>query len=542
MPRRWRRPRFLLSYTGFDPTAEGLREALTSTGNGDFATRGTAEWEDTGPVHYPGTYAHGGYDRATTVVGGHPVPNEDLVNLPNWLVLKLRIEGEDAVRLADVELLPYQHDYDIRLAMVVRKLRFRDRAGRESSLSSRRFVSMAHSHRAAIEWTLTPENWSGRVEVVSALDGRVTNGLVARYRDLEGHHLDPVSTRAVGSEAIALAVRTRQSHIDVAMAARTRVSGGDPERRVQRTEGYIQQSLAFDVVQGEPVRVEKLVSLFTSHDNAITEPLIAAGRDVLRHPGFAEALGEHEAAWTELWDLCDVTLPREPRVQLLLRLHTAHVLQVCSRHTARHDAGVPARGLGGEAYRGHVFWDELYVQPFLTVRLPEVTRGLLLYRFHRLPEARAAARAAGYDGAMFPWQSGSDGSEETQTVHLNPLSGRWDPDLSHLQRHVNAAIFYNVWQYHRTTGDLEFLRDHGAELMLEVDDQFVAVVTEALAALPAMHRVVVQLVDIDGLSYAEAAETIGVPRGTVMSRLHRARARIRTRLVDTGLVPRRSRP
>lgn len=75
-----------------------------------------------------------------------------------------------------------------------------------------------------------------------------------------------------------------------------------------------------------------------------------------------------------------------------------------------------------------------------------------------------------------------------------------------------------------------------------VDAQFEAVVAEALAALPTMHRVVVQLVDIDGLTYAEAAQALGVPRGTVMSRLHRARARIRTRLVAAGLVPRRSRP
>ena len=55
---------------------------------------------------------------------------------------------------------------------------------------------------------------------------------------------------------------------------------------------------------------------------------------------------------------------------------------------------------------------------------------------------------------MFPWQSGSEGTEETQHVHLNPLSGRWEPDLSHNQRHVNAAIFYNVWHYFQATGDL----------------------------------------------------------------------------------------
>ncbi len=107
-------------------------------------------------------------------------------------------------------------------------------------------------------------------------------------------------------------------------------------------------------------------------------------------------------------------------------------------------------------------------RPERPVRPPHMRTSLLMYRYRRLGEARAAAREAGYRGAMFPWQSGSDGSEETQIVHLNPLSGQWDPDLSHRQRHVNAAIFYNVWHYHQATGDLDFLRDHGAEIMLEI--------------------------------------------------------------------------
>ena len=58
---------FLLSYEGFDPVAEGLREALTATGNGYVCTRGAAEWEVAAAewevadsVHYPGTYVHGG--------------------------------------------------------------------------------------------------------------------------------------------------------------------------------------------------------------------------------------------------------------------------------------------------------------------------------------------------------------------------------------------------------------------------------------------------------------------------------------------------
>ena len=461
-----------LKFEGFEARDEGLREALTSTGNGYFCTRGTAEWEDADNVHYPGTYAHGLYNRETTIMGGRPVLNEDLVNLPNWLVLKLRIEGEEAIRVGNVELLDYRHEYDIGTAMVIRALRFRDRGGRETTLRSRRFMSMAHSHQAAIEWTLTAENWSGCVEIVTALDGRVTNTGVARYGDLEGRHLDAVSPRTFGPEVIALHVVTRQSNIYVAQAARTRVFGGDEQLDVGRTlfqaEDYIQQVVSFDLSQGEPVRVEKLVSLYTSRDRAIYEPLTNAGKSVGRYPDFAEALQRHTRAWDELWRSSDVFLPGNERVQHLLRLHISHILQVCSLHTTNHDAGVPARGLNGEAYRGHVFWDELYVFRYLTSRLPEITRELIMYRYRRLGEARAAAREAGYRGAMFPWQSGSDGSEETQVVHLNPLSGQWDPDLSHRQRHVNAAIFYNVWHYHQATNDLDFLRDHGAEIMLEI--------------------------------------------------------------------------
>ena len=463
---------FLLAYDGFDPQAEGLREALTSTGNGYLCARGAAEWEDADGVHYPGTYAHGGYNRETTILGGLPVLNEDLVNLPNWLVLQLRIEGGDVIRLADVDLLGYRHELDIRFATVSRHLSFRDQQGHETTLHSRRFVSMADPHHGGIEWTLVPENWSGHVEVVTAIDGRVSNAGVARYRELEGRHLNPVAPRTLGPEVVALKAETRQSNLYISQAARTRVFRGDGqvqvERRLYQMEDYIQQVLAFDVRQGEPTRVEKLVTFFTSRDPAVSDTLVKATTSVARHTDFGASFERHAAAWEELWRVCDMRVSGEESVQLLLRLHIAHVLQVCSRNTADLDAGLPARGLNGEAYRGHVFWDELYAFPFFNVRLPEVTRGLLMYRYRRIGEARAAAREEGFQGTMFPWQSGSEGTEETQRVHLNPVSGRWELDLSRRQRHVNAAIFWNIWQYFQTTHDQAFLRDYGAEMMLEI--------------------------------------------------------------------------
>jgi trehalose-phosphatase len=463
---------WVLAYDSFEPAQERLREVLTSTGNGYFCTRGSAEWADMDDVHYAGTYTHGCYNRETTILGGRPVRNEDLVNLPNWLVLKLRIGGDEPISLTNVELLSYQHELDFRNAMVVRRLRFRDRTGRETTLSSRRFVSMADMHLAALEWTITAENWSGPVEVITALDARVTNQGVDRYRGLEGRHLHPVATRNPCADTISLLARTRQSRVYVAEAARTRVYGDLGELEAERgrylLEDYAQQTLGVILQQGRPIRVEKMVAFYSAHDRAISEPEHNSEEAVQRFGTFDEALGRHRRAWDELWDSCDIRVPHQKRVQSLLRFHASHVLQTCSPHTADLDAGAPARGLNGEAYRGHIFWDELYVYPFLNFRLPKITQGLLMYRYRRLDEARALARASGYQGAMYPWQSGSDGEEEAQLVHLNPRSGLWELDLSRNQRHVGAAIFYNIWHYIQATGDTDFLLGPGAEMMVEI--------------------------------------------------------------------------
>ena len=73
-----------------------------------------------------------------------------------------------------------------------------------------------------------------------------------------------------------------------------------------------------------------------------------------------------------------------------------------------------------------------------------------------------------------------------------------------------------------------------------VGETFDAVVEQAFGSLPDKFRQVVQLVDLEQLSYQETADLLGLPVGTVMSRLHRARGRIRVQLVAAGLAPRGS--
>jgi len=192
-------------------------------------------------------------------------------------------------------------------------------------------------------------------------------------------------------------------------------------------------------------------------------------RNALGRAGcFEELRKSHVLAWEQLWRRCDISLEGPERTPLLLRLHIFHLLQTSSFNTSDLDVGIPPRGWHGEAYRGHILWDELFIFPFLNLRIPALTRSLLLYRYRRLPMARLLAKEAGFDGAMYPWQSGSNGREESQRIHLNPQSGRWIPDHSSLQRHVNAAIAYNVWQFYQATGDREFLATYGAEMLVEI--------------------------------------------------------------------------
>lgn len=462
-----------LAFDGFDPRAEALREALCTLGNGYFATRGAATHAVADGVHYPGTYLAGGYDRLVSQVAGRDVENEDLVNLPNWLPLTFRLVSDGPwFDLRAVGLLAYRQVLDLREGLLVRDVSFKDGGGRRVRLRERRLVHMGRPYLAALELTLTAEGWSGPVEVRSGLDAQVANAGVARYRALAGRHLEPLDARVDDDGTLFVRARTVQSRLEVALAARTTASVDAPRRAVVEP-GRAAHDLTLRLEDGRPVTVEKVVALRTSRDWAISEPGLAARQAVARAGDFESLRAGHALAWRHLWRRFDLALETaDPaateRTALLLRLHVFHLLQTASLHTTDLDVGVPARGWHGEAYRGHVFWDELFIFPLLNWRLPEVTRALLLYRYRRLDEARALARAEGLEGALFPWQSGSDGREETQRVHLNPRSGRWVPDETHLQRHVNAAVAYNVWEYYQVTGDVDFLAYHGAEMLLEI--------------------------------------------------------------------------
>lgn len=458
-----------LVYDRFDPAEEGTREALCTLGNGYWATRGAVPGSTADGIHYPGTYLAGVYNRLTTDLAGRSAEVEHLVNAPDWTYLRMRPAQGPLLHPGCPEMIAHHQLLDLRHGVLTRSNRYRDAAGRTTRITSRQLHFLADPQVAAVEVTVEAEDWSGELLVESAVNGAVANRNVIADRGLASEHWAPTESRELDAETVLHEAVTTQSGIRVATAARTRVG----PRHVQTgrrlvTDHGLGHEITVVVRPGHPVTFEKTAVVATSRDRAISTPALDAAQRITEVPAFPSLLVAQERAWAELWDRFGIDLDAGATQELALNLHIFHTLQTVAAAGPDLDAGLPARGLHGEGYRGHIFWDELFVYPMLTLRRPELTRAFLLYRHRRLGAARTAARQAGLEGALFPWQSGSDGREETPDALLNLRNGQWMPDNSHRQRHVGLAVAYSVWQYYQATADIGFLTDYGAELIIEV--------------------------------------------------------------------------
>ena len=471
-----------LTYTDYSSKDEKLRETLTSCGNGYLGVRGAYESSSCSNHHYPGTYIAGIFNRVPSEVHGQTVFNNDFVTTPNWLPVEFRIGGGEFIEPLGQKILSYRQNICLRNGLMERDLVIQDNLGRITSISSRRFASMADPHRCALKFTLKPVNYSAEVEFRSGIDGRVRNKNVARYNELTSDHLEAVESLSE-EQLMLLHVRTNVSHYDIVTGTKTRIlCHGKPaviERSTLKSNRYIGEMFKLSLNPNKGCTIEKLASIHTSLDANSIDPLKAARLSLQSEDSFDSLFKAHNDAWDKIWKKADLVIEGDRYSQKLLRLHTFHMMCTASPHNPSIDAGMPARGLNGEAYRGHIFWDEIFILPFFNRHFPEISKALLMYRYHRLDAAREYARENGYKGAMYPWQTADDGREDTQVIHFNPKSGTWGPDLSRLQRHVSIAVFYNVWRYIYDTDDTQFLNEYGAELMFEIARFWASIATYA---------------------------------------------------------------
>lgn len=447
-------PLWLLREEGFNLAREHELESLLAISNGYVGNR--ASLAEGTPLSSPATFAAGVFRHPQT-----PGSTPQLLILPDWTGIRIWIEGY-LLNMNEGHVLEHQRVLDMLHGALWRTWRHRDPRGRETSILGYRLASIADRHLLLQSVTLKPENYSGTVQLEASielppdLDPSLPPDWKTR-RNAERPNVLPLAFRMQAPDKHVLAF---------AVAGQLLCSRFDGKREVIIEERRIVERFTASLERGAECQLLRAVSIFTSRDtNNLPEHAVDHANSVFAC-GFDALARAHSLGWRERWEGADVQVEGDDELQSALRFSTYHLIAAANPEDPRVSIG--ARALTGEAYKGHVFWDtEIFMLPFYIHTYPAAARALLSYRFHTLDAAREKARSAGFRGAMYPWESADSGQETTPRAVISP-NGEIIPVLNgDMEIHITADVAFAIWQYWNATGDDEFLRSTGIEIMLE---------------------------------------------------------------------------
>lgn len=444
----------------YDAGDERRREALLTLGNGVVAWRASAPeaaFIGAETKHYAGLYRAGWYDNAQRMVNGRMVRIDSLVNLPDPFGLIFSADGEQWV---EGSVTSYRQYLDLETSVLRRDLQLRLGDNR-LELKEERFVSLADPTLTILRWEIQSDDALDQFVVHSLLDGDTTNRLIERDQAYEGKRLEIENVVHNEDGFAALLARLPESGEQVAVACQL-IAHPSMHWSTAVSQKRLTQQACSSAGHSCWV-IEKRVRVLLNRE--IPQPF-ASITQLLPKITYAVLRGEHEQRWKAIWAHIGLKL-NDASLSMPLRLGMWHVLQNSPIAQDNADQGFPSRGWQ-EGYFAQIFWDEMFAFPFLASQFSKVSERLLDYRYRRLGAAKRSANEAGFEGAMFPWRSARDGTEQTPPFRLNPLSGRWMKDPTCLQRHIGSAVVYDVWQHSQITGDLDWFARVGAELMIEV--------------------------------------------------------------------------
>lgn len=240
--------------------------------------------------------------------------------------------------------------------------------------------------------------------------------------------------------------------------ARTRVTTGATDQQIACEDGAVTVSATTHVFVSPSGPRADLVAHYRRHDQGAE---LVVPEDV----HVDTLVREHRDAWAARWRQADVVIRGDDELQRAVRFALFHLM---SQAPDDEEAFVGARGLTGEGYRGHIFWDaDVFVLPFLALTNPRAARAMLEYRIRRLPEARARAASFGKAGARFPWESAATGEDVTPAKIRDQTGREVIIHTGTYEEHIVADVAWAACFYADWTGDTQFMGGPGGELMVE---------------------------------------------------------------------------
>lgn len=445
--------------TSFNPHQLRAKETIFTIGNGNFCTRGA--YEESYPGDTPATLGCWIYDDI-------PTYQSELVNLPNWLWLQVSVAGEP-LRMDRGEVLAYHRSLNLYTGCLSRRITWRSPRQHTLEFQWDRWISLADPYAMGIRLAVRSLDFSGKLEFSAGIDGHADNAGVM--------HWDFLAQGPFEGNGGYLHLQTKNTGIQICQAFAFVVRNEEDVFLEQQANPWCPSvQVVTEIHPGQTATAEKLVCLQSSRHLAgpveedSGDRLAASTLSHLRkmvNQGYEQIFRQSKDAWAEEWEDCAVAIEGDPGVELAARFGLYQLLIAAPRHVPY--GGVCDRGLSGFGQCGHIFGDsELYVLPYFLHTRPEYARRMLLYRYHTLPGARAKAKEKGYAGSMFAWESAATGDEMTPRWMPEPneveLERIWTADLS---IYVTAGVAWAVDRYWQATRDDAFIRDYGAEIVLD---------------------------------------------------------------------------
>ncbi len=449
---------------GYAPRAE----TALALSNGYLGIRGIHE--EGRPVFSPGMYVNGFHETWPIIHAedayGLARVGQTIVNVPDSCIMELYVDDEPLF-IPTARTPEYSRVLDMRNGVLSRDILWSTPSGKHVRVRSTRLVSLEYRHVLAVSYEVVV-NRPAPVVVRSLVVNRANAG-----RDVSGRAVnDPRIARRLGrrvleprlveqaGDRLVLGYQTVESGMTLGIVVDHVLDAPSPHDVTVHADADASEFvLTVDAEPDVPVHVFKYAAYQTSR-SADPAELVGRGHrtlDRVAPAGFETLVGEQRRCLDRFWDRADVTLEdtvRHPvRMQQAVRWNLFHLAQASWR---AEGAGIPAKGLTGDAYDGHYFWDtETWVLPFLVYTQPRIARNLLRFRHSMLDKARVRAGDLDLRGALFPWRT--IGGDEASAYHLAGTA----------QFHLNADIAYAVRRYVDVRGDTELLVEIGAEILVE---------------------------------------------------------------------------
>ena len=450
----------------FDRSMASRNETIFTLANGNLGMRGN--FEEGFCTVSRGTYINGFYEETPIVYGetafGYAKNRQVMLNVADAKVMRLTVDGEP-FDLGSGTILSYERTLDLSRGELLREVRWSSPAGRRVAVRIRRIVSLARRDTAAIDYEVAADGNDLQIEIVSAIEGSVEN---QAGRDdprigtrSSSRMLTTIFREAGGLDGL-LVQKTPVTHMALACAmthSYAHSSGAGPQVRTVSRAADAGESASVtvrtEIASGDSFRLTKFISYRTTKELA-EEGLVDGARgsvEEARAVGFTVLEEEQVREVRRFWASADVEVGGDEAIQQGVRYNLFSLLQSAGRDGR---TSVAAKGLSGEGYEGHYFWDtEIYVLPFFIYTQPEIARSLLRYRLGILDKARARAAEMGQKGALFPWRT--IGGEECSPYY----------PAGSAQYHINADIVFALQKYLNASADRGLLAEGGAEMIFE---------------------------------------------------------------------------